>query len=203
LQPIVWTGILVAAFQQLVGINVVKTYSTVLWSIVGFSTGAAFGISMLTVVISIIATVIAISIIDRFGRRRLLIAGAALMALSLGVLAVAFSMTTGSGDHVTLAHTPGIVALIAMNAFAVAFGITWGPVMWVMLSELFDGELRTSAVAVCTAVNWMTNWLVTRTFPVLAGAGLGLAYGLYAAFGVLALLFVWKSVPETSKRVIA
>jgi SP family sugar:H+ symporter-like MFS transporter len=87
-----------------------------------------------------------------------------------------------------------------MNVFALAFGITWGPVMWVMLSELFNSNIRTTAVAVCTAVNWMTNWAVTRTFPLLAEAGLHLAYGLYTVFAALALIFVPKALPETSKR---
>ena len=73
---------------------------------------------------------------------------------------------------------------------------------WVMLGELFSGSLRTSAVAVCTAVNWVTNWLVTRTFPLLVGTGLGVAYGLYTVFAFVALVFVWKVVPETSRKEI-
>ncbi len=92
------------------------------------------------------------------------------------------------------------MALIAMNVFALAFGITWGPVMWVMLNELFDSNIRTTAVAVCTAVNWMTNWSVTHTFPMLAEAGLGVAYGLYTIFAGLALVFVLKVLPETRER---
>jgi len=173
-----------------------------LWRIVGFSAGVSFAISIVTVIISILSTVLAISIIDKVGRRTLLLAGAVLMFISLAALTVAFSQATGSGDSLQLARTPGLVALVAMNVFAIAFGATWGPVMWVMLSELFSGDLRTSAVAICTAVNWVTNWLVTRTFPLLAGAGLGLAYGLYAAFALVALIFVWRFVPETSRREI-
>jgi SP family sugar:H+ symporter-like MFS transporter len=76
--------------------------------------------------------------------------------------------STDRGDEINLSRTAGISALVAINVFAVAVGITWGPVMWVMLGELFDSSLRTTAVAVCTAVNWMTNRLVTHTFPLLA-----------------------------------
>lgn len=72
--------------------------------------------------------------------------------------------------------------------------------MWLMLGELFDGNLRTIAVAACTAVNWMTNWAVTRSFPSLADAGLGFAYGFYTAFAVLALIFALKVLPETKGR---
>jgi MFS transporter, SP family, sugar:H+ symporter len=200
LQAIVWSGILLAAFQQLVGINVVKTYSNTLWQAVGFSTGAAFTLSIITVLVSIASTVVAIALMDRVGRRTLLLGGAALMVLALGTLALSFATATRSGAGVSLGRGAGISALVAMNVFAVAFGVTWGPVMWLMLGELFDSNLRTAAVAVCTAVNWMTNWAVTRTFPMLAGVGLGFAYGLYAAFAALAFFFVLKALPETRGR---
>ena len=199
---IVWIGILLAAFQQLVGINVVKTYSNMLWQSVGFSTGTMFLLSIVTVGISIVFTVIAISVIDKIGRRTMLLAGAAVMVVALGVLAISFSSTTGTTEGPALGRSSGIAALIAMNVFAIAFGITWGPVMWVMLSELFDSRIKSIAVAVCTALNWITNWIVTRTFPLLADLGLGVAYSLYSAFAVLALLFVWKALPETKGRTL-
>jgi SP family sugar:H+ symporter-like MFS transporter len=202
LKAIVWAGLLLAAFQQLVGINVVKTYSNTLWRLVGFSTDAAFTISIVTVLISIASTVVAIMIIDKVGRRTMLLAGAGVMAVSLGTLAACFWTATGVGDDMTLSRGAGITALIAINLFAVAFGVTWGPVMWVMLGELFDSNLRTTAVAVCTAVNWMTNWVVTRTFPLLAGVGLGFTYGFYAVFAVLAFIFVLKALPETKGRAL-
>jgi SP family sugar:H+ symporter-like MFS transporter len=142
-------------------------------------------------------------IIDKVGRRTMLLAGAAFMALALGTLAACFWTATGAGDDVTLSRGAGITALVAINVFAVAFGVTWGPVMWVMLGELFDTNLRTVAVAVCTAVNWTTNWLVTRTFPLLAGVGLGFAYGLYTVFAVLAFVFVLKALPETRGRALS
>ena len=96
-----------------------------------------------------------------------------------------------------------MVALAAVNVFAVGFGVTWGPVMWVMLSELFGSDIRSTAVSVCTAINWLTNWAVTRTFPLLADLGLGFAYGVYTALAGLALLFALKGVPETRGRPLA
>jgi MFS transporter, SP family, sugar:H+ symporter len=203
LRPVLWIGLLLAMFQQLVGINVVKTYSNALWQLVGFSTSAAFVISLITVGISIASTVVAIAVMDRVNRRTLLGAGAAAMVVSLAVLAVALSSARPQGEDVAPDRVAGIAALIAMNVFAVAFGITWGPVMWLMLGELFDTNLRTTAVAVCTAVNWTTNWLVTQSFPILASIGLGLAYGLYAGFAALAVLFVWKMLPETRGRTLS
>lgn len=197
LKPVVWTGILLAVFQQLLGISVVKTYSNTLWQTVGFSTETAFVTSIITVGVSVLATVIAISIIDKVPRRTMLGVGAAVSALALGVLAVCFSTAMEGPDGLEIGGTAGPVALVAMNVFSLAFGVTWGPVMWVMLAELFDDNLRVSAVAVCTALNWTFNWLVTRTFPLLAGWGLEFAYGAYTVFAVLALIFVIKVLPET------
>ena len=198
LLPIVWVGIALAAFQQLVGISVVKTYSNAIWQAVGFSTSSSFGISMLTVGISIASTFLAILIMDRVGRRTLLAAGAVLMALSLAGLAFLFATATGSGADLSLGRTAGMGALIAINVFAIAFGVTWGPVMWLMLAELFDTHLRTTAVAVCTAVTWVTNCAMTLTFPILVnGIGLGYTYGIYAALSVLAFFFVIRILPET------
>ena len=203
LRTIVWVGIALAAFQQLVGINIVKTYSNTLWQSVGFSTSASFSISIVTVCISIASTVVAILIMDRVGRRTLLLAGAAVLVVALGTLAVSFSQATGSGDDVSLDGTPATIALIAINVFSVGFGVTWGPIMWLMLSELFDSDLRTTAVAVCTAVNWLTNWVVTRSFPTLADISLSFAYSLSTVFAILAFVFVLKALPETKDRALA
>lgn len=202
LQAVVWIGLLLAAFQQLVGISVVKTYSNTIWQAVGAATTSAFTISMITVVISILSTVVAIVIMDRVGRRTLLTAGAAAMTVALAGLAFCFSTATGADDAVALGRGAMIGALVAMNLFAIAFGITWGPVMWLMVNELFDSRLRITAVAVCTTANWLTNWLVVRTFPLLADVGLGLAYGLFAVFAGLAFLFAVRVLPETRGTVL-
>jgi SP family sugar:H+ symporter-like MFS transporter len=202
LWPVVWVGILLAAFQQLVGINVVKTYSNMLWRAAGIATGTTFLFSILTVVISVLSTIIAIVVIDRVGRRSMLLTGAVVMIVALGALALSFGSTTASASGPSLGHARGVAALIAMNVFAIAFGITWGPVMWIVISELFESRIQSIAVAFCTALNWLTNWAVTRTFPLLADVGLGFAYSLYAVFAVLALLFVWKAVPETRGRTL-
>jgi SP family sugar:H+ symporter-like MFS transporter len=156
---------------------------------------------MATVLISIGSTVVAIAIIDKVGRRVMLVSGAALMVLSLAGLA--FSLATAHGNGGSLSGPASVGALIAINVFAIAFGITWGPVMWVLLGELFDSRIRGVAMAICVAVNWITNWAVTRTFPLLASLGLGFAHGLYAAFALLAFLFAMKSLPETRGRVLS
>jgi SP family sugar:H+ symporter-like MFS transporter len=203
LKGIVWVGILLAAFQQLVGINVVKTYSTSVWRAVGVPAGSAFAISIVTVAISLASTIAAILVVDRVGRRTMLAAGAALMAVALAAVAIAFAIATGAADELVLGRGAGLVAFAGINVFAIAFGVTWGPVMWLMLGELFTSRIRTAAVAVCVAVNWISNWAVTQTFPLLADLGLGIAYGVYAAFAVLALVFVLKTLPETTGRALS
>ena len=200
LQAIVWTGILLAVFQQLEGISVVKTYSNTIWQAVGFAATHAFTISMITVGISILSTVVAIVIVDRVGRRTMLSVGAAVMTVALAGLAFCFATARQNGEVLSLSHAAGMGALVAMNVFAIAFGVTWGPVMWLMLNELFDARLRTTAVALCTAINWLANWLVVRTFPMIAGISLGLSYALFAAFAALAFLFAWRVLPETRGR---
>lgn len=201
LQGIVWAGILLAAFQQLVGINVVKMYSNTIWQSVGVPTESSFQVSMLTAGLSILATVVAILIMDRVGRRTMLLVGGVFMIASMLTMAIAFVQSGGPED--ALPSGAAIAALIGMNVFAIAFGITWGPVMWLMLGELFDSDIRTIAVAVCTAINWLMNWLITLTFPVLASLSLGVAYGLYTVFAVLAVWFVWRSLPETKDKKMA
>lgn len=200
LQGIVWVGLLLAAFQQVVGINVVKTYSNSIWQSVGVPSSASFTMSIVTVLISLGATVVAILIMDKIGRKTQLMWGAGFMIPALATMSIAFASATEVGDEVSLSRSAGIAALIGMNTFAIAFGITWGPVMWLMLGELFNSHLRTIAVAVCTAGNWLANWAVTRSFPSLSQVGLDFAYGLYTIGAVLAFLFAWRVLPETKDR---
>jgi hypothetical protein len=102
-----------------------------------------------------------------------------------------------------LTHVQAVLALVAANLYIVAFGVSWGPVMWVLLGEMFPNRLRAAALAVSGTTNWVANFAVTLTFPVLLkGAGLAGAYGLYAAAAVLSLLFVWSAVRETRGRAL-
>ncbi|MCM3661705.1 sugar porter family MFS transporter [Georgenia satyanarayanai] len=200
LKPIVWVGIALAVFQQFVGINVIFYYSTSLWRSVGFDESQALTTSVITSVTNVLVTVVAILLVDKVGRRPLLIGGSIGMVVTLGTLAVAFSQSQGSGEDVSLPQPWGTVALIAANLFVVSFGATWGPIMWVMLGEMFPNKIRATAVSVASAANWLANFAVSTTFPTLSEIGLSLAYGLYATFALLSLLFVLWKVPETKGR---
>ncbi|NLU82341.1 MFS transporter [Rhodococcus sp. HNM0569] len=199
LVPIVWVGIAMAALQQFVGINVIFFYSTTLWQSVGFSPDDSFQTGIVTDVVNIAATIVAIGLVDRVGRRPLLLVGSGGIAVTLAVMAFCFSKIDADG---LLPGGYGPVALVAANLFVVFFGVSWGPLMWVVLGELFDTRVRTAALSLTVAVNWLANFAVTQTFPTLSDVSLSFAYLLYAVFGVLALLFVARFVPETKGKVL-
>ena len=200
LKPIVWVGVLLSVFQQAVGINVIFYYSSALWQQVGFSEADALTITVITSVTNIVVTLVAIATIDRVGRRVLLLIGSAGMSLSLGTLATVFATARVEGGEPVLGDTAGMVALVAANLFVVFFGVSWGPVVWVLLGEMFNNRIRAFALGLAAAAQWISNFLISQTFPTLADIGLGVAYGLYTAFAVLSLLFVAKYVRETKGR---
>ncbi len=198
LKPIVWVGIGLAALQQFVGINVIFYYSNVLWQSVGFTEADSFTITVITSVTNVVVTVVAIALVERVGRRRLLLIGSGGMTLMLGTLAVIFATAPLVDGAPVLGPTAGPVALVAANLFVVFFGVSWGPMMWVLLGEMFPNQIRGAALAVAGFVQWIANWVVTVTFPALAAASLGLAYGLYAFFALVSLLFTIRMVRETT-----
>jgi SP family sugar:H+ symporter-like MFS transporter len=197
LLPVVWIGILLSIFQQFVGINVIFYYSSALWHSVGFSETDSFTITVATSVVNVLVTLVAIALIDRIGRKPLLTIGSAGMAVTLATMAWCFSQATGSGATLSLPGATGIVALIAANAYVVFFGVSWGPVVWVLLGEMFPNRIRATALAVAAAAQWLANFAITSSFPALAEIGLTFAYGLYAGFALLSLLFVLYAVRET------
>ncbi|TDC51144.1 MFS transporter [Actinomadura sp. KC345] len=200
LLPIVWVGILLSVFQQFVGINVIFYYSTSLWQSVGFSEDDAMLTSVINSLVNVAFTLVAIALIDRIGRRRLLLGGAAGMAVSLAALAVCFATAPVVDGEPALGDVAGPIALVAANTFVASFAATWGPVVWVMLGEMFNNFIRAAALAVGAATQWIANFVITTTFPAISGVSLGLAYGLYTLFAVLAFVFVMRAVPETKGR---
>jgi SP family sugar:H+ symporter-like MFS transporter len=202
LLPIVWVGVGLSVFQQLVGINVIFYYSNVLWEAVGFSEADSFKITVITSVVNIATTLIAIASVDRYGRKPLLLIGSVGMTVTLATMAFVFGTagtTTAADGTVTpvLTGTQGPIALVAANLFVVSFGMSWGPMVWVLLGEKFPNRIRAAALSLAAAAQWVANWVVTVTFPSLKDISLGLAYGFYAVCALLSLLFVWRWVEET------
>jgi len=201
IRPIVWVGMGLASFQQLVGINVVFYYGAILWQAVGFSENDALLINVLSGGLSIGACLITVLLIDRIGRKPLLWVGSTGMAVSLALVTWAFSSGTLAAGQLNLPSNMGTLALIAANAYVVFFNLSWGPVMWVMLGEMFPNQIRGSALAVAGATQWTSNFAVTMTFPMLlAGIGLAATYSLYLVAAVISIVFVLKYVHETKGR---
>ncbi|BFT31434.1 sugar porter family MFS transporter [Alteromonas sp. D210916BOD_24] len=201
IRPIVWVGIGLATFQQLVGINVVFYYGAVLWQAVGFSESDALLINVLSGAISIAACVITLLVIDKIGRKPLLKWGSIGMTVTLSVMVLAFLNASQSADGKLILGEWGTTALVAANLYVFFFNLSWGPVMWVMLGEMFPNQIRGSGLAVSGLVQWGSNFVITYTFPMLlAGIGLAGAYGFYALFALLSVFFVIKLVHETKGK---
>ena len=193
LQRIVWVGIILSVFQQFVGINVIFYYSTSLWQSVGFDESDSFTISVLTSVTNVLVTLVAIFLVDRVGRKPILLTGSVLMTLSLATMALAFS----SGPAGKLEGAWGPIALVAANLFVVCFGASWGPLVWVLLGEIFPSRIRGKALGVAAGAQWVANFLITISFPAMSALSLPVTYGMYAVFAALSFVYVAWRVPET------
>jgi sugar porter (SP) family MFS transporter len=196
--PIVWIGIGLSAFQQLVGINVAFYYSSTLWQSVGIDPTSSFFYSFTTSIVNIIGTVIAMIFVDRIGRRPLALIGSSGMAVALALEAWAFSAKHGA----TLPNTQGTVALIAAHCFVLFFALSWGVVVWVFLGEMFPNRIRAAALGVAASAQWIANWAITASFPSLADWNLSGTYVIYTCFALLSIPFVLLFVKETKGKTL-
>jgi SP family xylose:H+ symportor-like MFS transporter len=190
-------GVLLSVFQQFVGINVVLYYAPEIFRNMGSGTDASLLQTIIVGVVNLTFTVIAILTVDNFGRKPLQIYGAIGMAISMFVLGTSFFLTDGS---------PGMIALIAMLTYTASFAFSWGPVTWVLLSEIFPNAIR-GAMSIAVAAQWIANLAVSWTFPMMNDNTWlndkfhhGFTYWIYGIMGILAAIFVWRMVPETKGK---
>lgn len=203
LLPIVWIGIGLSILQQFVGINVIFYYSSVLWQAVGFSEENSLLITVITGVVNIVTTLIAIAYVDKFGRKPLLLLGSIGMTVTLGTLTLVFGNATLDPvtGNPTLTGSSGIIALLAANLYVVFFGCSWGPIVWVLLGEIFNNKIRAAALSLAASVQWMANFIVSTSFPpLLQYFGLGSAYGLYTIASAISIFFVAFLIRETKGK---
>ncbi len=195
---LIFIGIMLSVFQQFVGINVVLYYATAIFQGMGLTTNASLFQTIIVGAVNLTFTCVAIFTVDRFGRRPLQIVGAVIMAASFMTL----------GTDFWLGGKP-IIALLAILVYTAGFAMSWGPVTWVLLSEIFPNQIRGKAMALAVAMQWIANYLVSWTFPILDKNPYlvehfhhGFGYWIYGGMGVLAAFFMWRFVPETKGRTL-
>jgi len=189
-------GITLSVFQQFVGINVVLYYATDIFKGMGMTTNASLLQTIIVGSVNLVFTVVAILSVDHFGRKPLQIIGALVMAVAMISLGTDFWL-----------GGKGMVALVAMLVYTAGFAVSWGPVTWVLLSEIFPNQIRGKAMAIAVAAQWIANYLVSWTFPILdknpwlvEHFNHGFAYWIYGVMGILAAIFMGTVVPETKGR---
>ena len=197
--PIVLVGVALSVFQQFVGINVVFYYGSELWQAAGFDESQSLFINVLAGTTNILSTFIAIALVDKVGRKPLLLVGSIGMFISLSALTYTFgSAGLDEAGKLALSENMGTFALIMANLFVVFFGLSWGPIVWVLLGEMFNNRIRGAALAVAASAQWIANFAITMTFPIMLGSiGLAGAYGFYALSAFISVFFVVKYIKET------
>ena len=195
---IIMVGILLSGFQQFVGINVVLYYAPEIFKTMGAATDAALLQQIVVGAVNLSFTVLAIFTVDKFGRRPLMIIGALIMAVSMIILGTTF-----------YTHSVGIGSLVCMLVYTAGFAMSWGPVCWVLLAEIFPNSIRSTVMSIAVAGQWIANFLVSWTFPMLdknqyltETFNHGMAYWIYGLMGILAAAFIWKFVPETKGKTL-
>jgi len=184
-------GILLSVFQQAVGINVVLYYAPTIFKGLGFGNDAAMYQTVIMGFINIIFTLVAIFTVDKFGRKPLLIIGS--IGMAIGMFAIGL-----------LAHLQiiGVSTLVFIVIYSASFMMSWGPICWVLISEIFPNTIRGKAIAIAVAAQWISNFIVSATFPSLEAFSITFTYVLYGVMSVLSALFVWKMVPETKGKTL-
>ena len=195
---VIAVGVLISVFQQFVGINVVLYYAPEIFKTIASGTDSALFMTIIVGVVNFLFTIIAVKSVDKYGRKPLMVIGAAGMAVAM--LSLGFVFFCGA---------TGYLALFCMMLYVASFAMSWGPVTWVLLAEIFPNKIRGKALAVAVAAQWISNYLVSLTFPIMNDNSYltslfnhGFAYWVYGVMSILALLFILKYVPETKGKTL-
>lgn len=190
-RKVIVIGILLSVFQQFVGINVALYYAPRIFESMGAAKDASLMQTVIMGLVNVIFTVVAIFTVDKWGRKPLLIIGSAGMALGMfAISGLAFMEVIGIGT------------LVFIIIYTASFMMSWGPITWVLISEIFPNKVRGKAVAVAVAAQWAANYFISSTYPAMMEFSGGFTYGFYGLMSVISLLFVWKMVPETKGKTL-
>jgi SP family xylose:H+ symportor-like MFS transporter len=184
-------GILLSVFQQFVGINVALYYAPRIFESMGAGKDASMMQTVVMGLINVVFTVVAIMTVDKLGRKPLLIIGS--IGMAFGMFAI---------SALSFFNIIGIGTLIFIIVYTASFMMSWGPICWVLISEIFPNKIRGRAVAIAVAAQWTANYFISSTYPAMMEFSGGMTYGFYGVMSVLSALFVWKMVPETKGRTL-
>ncbi|MDO5376363.1 MAG: D-xylose transporter XylE [Staphylococcus rostri] len=190
-KTVVIVGIFLSIFQQFIGINVALYYAPRIFEQLGAGGNAAMVQTVVMGLVNVIFTVVAILYVDKFGRKPLLIIGSTGMAIGM----IGMSVLTANG-------TFGIITLLFMVIYTASFMMSWGPITWVLLSEIFPNRIRSGAMAIAVAAQWLANFTITSTYPSMMAFSGTFTYGFYALMCILSGLFIWKFIPETKGKTL-
>jgi SP family sugar:H+ symporter-like MFS transporter len=200
LLPVVLIGIGLSVFQQFVGINVIFYYSSLLWQSVGYNVSNSLLLSVSTSIVNVVGTVVAISVIDRVGRKPLALIGSVGMTLSLGLVAWAFSHVSSSSGVGSIPKGYGTTAIVGAHIYVFFFAMSWGVVVWVLLGEMFPNKIRALALSVAASFQWLANFAISQSFPSMSRWSLSGSYIIYACFAFLSIPFILRFVKETKGK---
>ena len=187
---VIFIGCMLSVFQQFVGINAVLYFAPRIFESMGM--GDPMTQTVMMGIVNISFTLVAIFTVEKLGRKPLLITGS--LGMALGALGVALA------DAVP--GVPGIVGVLSIMIYSASFMFSWGPICWVLISEIFPNTIRGAAVAIAVAFQWISNFIVSSTFVPLYTWSPAFTYGLYCAMCLLAAFFVWRLVPETKGKTL-
>lgn len=188
---VIGVGILLSVFQQFVGINVALYYAPRIFESMGAAKDASMLQTIVMGLVNVIFTVLAIVTVDKWGRKPLLITGSIGMAIGMiGVSGLAY------------ANVIGIGTLVFIIIYTASFMMSWGPICWVLISEIFPNKIRGQAVAIAVAAQWAANYFISSTYPMMMEFSGGFTYGFYGLMSILSAIFVWKFVPETKGKTL-
>lgn len=188
-KTVIIIGILLSVFQQFVGINVALYYAPRIFESMGAAKDASMLQTIIMGLINVIFTIIAIITVDKWGRKPLLISGS--IGMAVGMIAISI---------LAFNNVIGISTLVFIIIYTASFMMSWGPICWVLISEIFPNKIRGQAIAISVAAQWAANFFISSTYPLMMEFNSGGTYLFYGLMSVLSAFFVWKMVPETKGK---
>ncbi|MFB9056612.1 D-xylose transporter XylE [Mariniflexile ostreae] len=184
-------GILLSVFQQFVGINVALYYAPRIFESMGAAKNASMVQTIIMGLVNVVFTIIAILTVDKWGRKPLLITGS--IGMAIGMIAISV---------LAFQDIIGMATLVFIVIYTASFMMSWGPICWVLISEIFPNKIRSQAIAIAVAVQWAANFFISSTYPPLMEFSSGGTYLFYGVMSILSAIFVWKMVPETKGKTL-